>query len=285
MIAVTGATGHLGRLIVSELLDHDVPAGDVVAVVRTPEKANDLASQGVDVRQGDYEDRDSLVSAFEGVDKLLMVSASEVGKRVEQHRNVIEAARQAGVEHVAYTSILAADSADTILGREHKATEALIRESDLSHTFLRNGWYLENYTGTLEQALEHGVILGSAGDGRVSAATRADYAAAAAAVVTEEGHAGKTYELGGDEAFTLTELAAEVTRQSGKQVEYRDLPAGEYERTLEGFGLPESVAEMLADADEGLERGVLYTDSGDLSRLIGRPTTTLSQAVTSALRD
>lgn len=285
MIAVTGATGHLGRLIVSELLDRNVPAGKIVAVVRSPEKAGDLASQGVNVRRGEYEEPTSLLEALQGVDKLVLVSASEVGKRVDQHRNLIEASRRAGVDYLAYTSILAADSADTILGREHKASEELIRESGLQHTFLRNGWYLENYTGTLGQALEHGAILGSAGDGRVSAASRADYAAAAATVVTEEGHAGQTYELGGDEGFTLAELAGEVTRQSGRPVEYRNMPPEEYERTLEGFGLPESVAEMLADADEGLERGVLYTDSGDLRRLIGLPTTTLTQAVAAALRD
>ncbi|HEX7002680.1 MAG TPA: SDR family oxidoreductase [Trueperaceae bacterium] len=285
MIAVTGASGHLGRLIVSELLDRNVPAGEIVAIVRTPAKASDLASRGVEVRNADYDDGDSLVAAFEGIDRLLLVSASDVGKRVEQHRQVVNAARQTGVEHLVYTSILAADSADTILSREHSATERLILRSGIAHTFLRNGWYLENYTGTLGQALENGAILGTAGAGRVSAAARADYAAAAATVITEEGHEGRTYELGGDEAFTMTELAEEVSRQSGQPVEYRDLPAEEYRNALLGFGLPEPVAEMLADADEGLERGVLYTDSEDLRRLIGRPTTTLTQAVAAALGD
>lgn len=285
MIAVTGATGHLGRLIVSEILDREVPAARLVAIARSPQKARDLAGLGIDVRQGDYEDKASLVEALQGVDTLVLVSASEVGKRVEQHRNVIEAAREAGVEQLVYTSILAADSANTILSREHIATEELIRESGLEHTILRNGWYLENYTGTLAQAIEQGAILGTAGNGRVSAAARADYASAAATVVTESGHLGHTYELGGDEAFTMAELAAEVSRQSGKAVEYRDLPEEEYRETLESFGLPDTVAAMLADADEGLERGALYTNSGDLRKLIGRPPTTLAQAVTAALRD
>ena len=285
MIAVTGATGHLGRLIVSELLDRNVPSEELVALVRTPSKADDLADRGVELRRADYEDRASLIDALQGVEKLVFVSASEVGKRVEQHRNVIAAAREAGVAHLVYTSILAADSADTILSREHAATERLIRESGIPHTFLRNGWYLENYTGNLGQALEHGVILGSAGDGRVSAAARSDYAAAAATVVTEGGHEGRTYELGGDEAFTMAELAAEVSRQSHRTVEYRDLPEEEYRSALEGFGLPRPVAEMLADADEGIERGVLHTESDDLRRLIGRPTTSLTAAVAAALRD
>ena len=285
MIAVTGATGHLGRLIVSEMLDREVPAREIVAIVRTPAKANDLAGLGVDVRRGDYEDKASLVEALQGVEKLVLVSASEVGKRVRQHRNAIDAAREAGIDQLVYTSILAADSANTILSREHDATEELIRESGLEYTILRNGWYLENYTGSLQQAIEGGAILGSAGEGRVSAATRADYAAAAATVVTEPGHFGHTYELGGDEAFTMAELAAEVSRRSGKQVEYRDLSEEEYRDALKGFGLPEGVATMLADADEGLERGALFTSSGDLQKLIGRPTTTLRQAVGAALRD
>ncbi|MEV0734260.1 SDR family oxidoreductase [Polymorphospora sp. NPDC050346] len=282
MITVTGATGHLGRLVVEQLLDRGVPAAGIVAAVRAPEKAADLAARGVQVREADYDRPETLAAALAGTDRLLLVSGNELGQRLRQHGNVVEAARSAGVSLLAYTSILAADTTSVPLGPEHKATEDLVRASGLPYVLLRNGWYLENYD--LAGAVAQGVILGAAGEGRVSAATRADFAAAAVAVLTGDGHAGKVYELGGDEAFTLAELAAEVTRQSGTEVAYRDLPVDEYARTLAGFGLPEPVARMLADSDAGLARGDLHTDSGDLSRLVGRPTTPLPDAVAQHLK-
>jgi NAD(P)H dehydrogenase (quinone) len=284
LIAVTGATGQLGRLVVEALLGRGVPAGRVVAVVRDPEKAAGLAARGVQVRRADYTRPETLDAAFEGVGRLLLISGNEVGQRLPQHANVVRAAQKAGVGLLAYTSILRADGSAMLLAGEHKGTEALIRDSGLTYALLRNGWYFENYNGAIKQADAHGVIMGSAGEGRVSAASRADYAEAAAAVLTGEGHAGKVYELAGDSGFTYGELAAEVARQSGREVVYKDMPEDEYARALVGFGLPEPLARALADSDIGIKRGELFDGGGDLRGLIGRPTTTLADAVTEALK-
>lgn len=282
MIVVTGATGKLGRLAIEELLKR-TPPGALAAVVRAPEKAADLAARGVQIRQGDYARPETLVSALAGAEKVLFISSNEVGKRTAQHAAVVEAARRAAPRLLAYTSLLHADTSRMGLAAEHKATEAAIRASGLPFAFLRNGWYLENYTENLAPALQHGAILGSAGSGRIAAATRADYAAAAAAVITGAGHEGKTYELAGDVAFTMAELAAEVSRQAGKPVAYRDLPEAEYAAALVAAGLPKPVADMFADSDVGITRGELDDASGDLRRLIGRPTTPLAAAVAAAL--
>ena len=283
MIAVTGATGHLGRLVVDALLEQGVEPSEIVAAVRSPEKAADFSDRGVEVRKADYTLPDTLGAAFAGVDRLLLISSSEVGQRVTHHRNVVNAAKQAGVDFLAYTSMLRADTSPMQLAAEHKETEELVRASGLPFAFLRNGWYIENYTDNLQQTLERGALIGSADGGRISGATRADYAAAAATVLTSEGHEGAIYELGGDEAFTMSDLAAEVTRQSGTEVVYRDLPAEEYARALEEAGLPGPYAAVLADSDEGAAEGHLYVESGDLRRLIGRPTTPLADAVAAAL--
>jgi NAD(P)H dehydrogenase (quinone) len=284
LIAVTGATGHLGRLVVESLLGRGVPAGRVVAGVREEGKAAGLAARGVRVRVADYSRPETLASAFEGVGRLLLVSGNEVGRRVPQHENVVRAAERAGVGLIAYTSILRADASKMILAEEHRATEEVVRASGLPYALLRNGWYFENYSATVKQAAAHGVILGSAGEGRVSAAARADYAEAAAAVLTGEGHANKVYELAGDAGFTYAELAAEVARQSGKEVAYKDLPADEYAKALKGFGLPEPLAQALADADLGIKRGELFDDGRALSALTGRPTVKLADAVAEALK-
>ncbi|HEX6373141.1 MAG TPA: SDR family oxidoreductase [Longimicrobium sp.] len=283
MIAVTGSTGPFGRIAIESLLERGVPAGRIVALARTPEKASGLAARGVQVRRADYSDLESLVAALQGVEKLLFVSGSEAGQRIPQHRNVVEAARQAGVRLIAYTSILNADTTGIQLAAEHKATEEMVRASGIPFVLLRNSWYLENYTGNLASTVEHGVLLGSADDGRLSAATRADLAVAAAAVIAGEGHENRVYELGGDVAFTLQELAEVISRESGRPVEYRNLPEDAYAEALAGFGLPEGFARVLADSDRGIARGDLFTDSGDLARLIGRPTTTPAQAVAGAL--
>ncbi|MCW2612926.1 MAG: NAD(P)-dependent oxidoreductase [Cryptosporangiaceae bacterium] len=283
-IVVTGATGQLGRLVVESLLDRGVPAAEIVAAGRSTDKIADLADRGVRVRRIDFTDPATLAEAFAGADRVLLVSSSEVGRRAEQHRNAIDAAREAGVTLLAYTSIAQAETTTMLLAAEHQATETYLRESGVPFTLLRNGWYLENYTAQLPVALEHGAILGSAGEGRVSAATRADYAAAAAAVLTGEGHEGKAYELGGDHSFTLPELAAEITRQTGTEVAYRDLPVEEYAQVLVGAGLPEQAAAVFADSDRGIARGELLVESGDLSRLAGRPTTSLTDGLAAALR-
>ena len=284
-IVITGATGQLGRLVVEALLDSGVPAEQIVAAGRNTDRIADLGERGVQVRSIDYSQPDSLRQAFAGADKVLLVSGSEVGQRVEQHRNAVEAAKEAGVGLIAYTSIANADTTAMQLAAEHLATEEILRDSGVPFVLLRNGWYLENYTGQLPVQLQHGAVLGSAGDGRVSAAARADYAAAAAAVLLRDGEAGKVYELGGDEAFTLSELAGEVSAASGQDVTYRNLPAEQYTDVLVEAGLPEAYAAILADSDLGIARGDLLVTTGDLSALLGRPTTPLRQAVQAAAKD
>jgi NAD(P)H dehydrogenase (quinone) len=281
-IVITGATGQLGRHVVEALLERKVPAGDIVAAGRTVEKIADFAERGIQVRSMDYADAASVAAALKGATKVLLISGSEVGQRVQQHRTVIEAAKAEGVELVAYTSIANADTTGMKLAAEHQATEAVLQESGVPFVLLRNGWYLENYTDQLPGTLAQGAIAGSAGEGRVSAASRADYAHAAAAVLVADGQAGRIYELGGDEPFTMAELAAEISAAAGKHISYQDLPAQEYAGMLAGFGVPEAFAEILADSDLGIARGDLLVSSGDLRKLIGRPATSLAEAVRSA---
>jgi len=278
MIAVTGATGQLGRLVVEALLRR-VPASDVIAIVRTPAKAADLAARGVQVRRGDYGEPASLASAFAGVKRLLFISGSEVGVRLAQHEAVVLAARAEKIELLAYTSILNADTTGVGLAAEHKATEAMIRASGLPFVLLRHGWYLENYTETLAPVLAHGMVFGAAGEGRVAPATRADFAEAAAVVLTTSGHEGRAYELSGDQAFSLTEFAAAVSRWAKKPIGYTNLPQQAFAEALVAAGLPAPFAHALADADVGIARGDLTTESGDLRRLLGRPTETLDQVL------
>lgn len=278
---ITGATGQLGRLVVDSLLAKGVPAADVVALGRDEERLAALAGLGVTTRKVDYADTAALAAALDGADRVLLISGSEVGQRLAQHQNVIDAAVAAGVQLLAYTSIANADTSGIILAAEHKATEAAIVASGLPHTFLRNSWYVENYSGQLATYTEHGTVLGAAGDGQVSAATRADFAeAAAAALLLDQPQA--VYELGGA-AFSLKELAATVAEVTGADVTYTDLPAGELTEVLVGAGLPEGYAAVLADADLGLGRGDLYVDRADLEGLLGRPATSLADGLRAAL--
>lgn len=278
MIVVTGASGQLGRLVIEELLEK-LPANEIIAAVRTPAKVSDLAARGVQVRVADYTQPSTLDAAFKGARQVLLVSSSEVGQRVPQHKNVIGAAQRADVGLVAYTSVLHADASPLGLAAEHRETEALLKASGIPHVLLRNGWYTENYLASVPAALQHGVFIGSAGEGRISSAARADYAAAAAVVLTSANHAGKVYELAGDDAYTLSELVAEITRQSGKNVVYQDLPEGDFKAALVGAGLPEVIAGLLADSDVGASKGGLFDSGHQLSRLIGRPTTSLATLV------
>ncbi|MCX5146083.1 SDR family oxidoreductase [Streptomyces sp. NPDC058290] len=281
-IVVTGATGALGRLVVEELLNR-VPAERVAVVVRSKEKAADLAERGVEVRVADYDAPETLAAAFRSGDRVLLISGNEVGRRVPQHTAVIEAAQAAGVAQLAYTGILGGPEADFDLAAEHKVTEQAILDSGLPYTFLRNGWYHENYTHHLPTVLEHGAVVGSAGAGRIASAARADYAAAAAAVLTGEGHLNQVYELSGDTAWSLAEYAAEIAAQSGKEVAYTEVPADAHLSILTGAGVPEGFAAILVDVDAAISRGRLAHTGGDLSRLIGRPTTPVAHAITSAL--
>jgi NAD(P)H dehydrogenase (quinone) len=282
-IVVTGASGHLGRLTVQALLDRGVAANTIIATARTPEALADLADRGVVVRHADYSDPQSLKEAFAGADRVLLISSSAVGQRIEQHRNVVDAAREAGVDLIAYTSAPRADTTEMLLAADHAATERMILDSGLDYVILRNSWYLENYTEQLPTALEHKAILGSAGTGRVSAASRADYAAAAAAVLSGNGPRNHTYELGGDTAFSLGEYAETLSGLVGETIAYVDQPPAEYPAFLESVGVPEPMARIVADSDVALARGDLLVASGDLSRLIGRPTTGLGDAIRAAL--
>jgi NAD(P)H dehydrogenase (quinone) len=278
-IGVTGATGQLGRLVV-EKLKQKVAADTIVALVRNPEKAADL---GVEARAFDYTQPEALVASLKGIDKLLLISGNEIGQRLPQHKAVVEAAKQAGVKQITYTSILHADSSPLGLAEEHLGTEVAIKESGLTYIILRNGWYTENYTGSAKGAVGAGAFIGNAGDGKIASAARVDYAEVAAVVLAGEGHENKTYELAGDEAYTLTELAEEISRQTGKTVPYNNLTEAEYAGILKSFGLPDGLAEMLADSDTGASKGGLFDDSRALSKLIGRPTTPLAIVLAEAL--
>lgn len=283
MIVITGASGQLGRLVIEALLKK-LPASEIVAAVRKPESVADLAARGVIVRQADYDRPETLSSAFAGADKLLLISANEVGRRLPQHAAVIDAARTAGVKLLAYTSLLHADQSPLGLAVEHKATEALIRESGLPFVLLRNGWYTENYLAGVPAALAHGAVIGCAGDGRISSAARQDYAEAAATVLSSEGHAGQVYELAGDDSYTLAEYAAALSRASGKAVAYQDLPQVDHANALIAAGLPAPFADLIADSDAGAAKGGLFDTSRTLSRLIGRPTTPLASLLDAALK-
>lgn len=278
MIAITGATGQLGQRVIESLLK-TVPASQIVAIVRNPAKATTLSQQGITVRQADYSDEAALTTALQGIDKLLLISSSEVGQRAPQHRNVINAAQAAHVKFIAYTSLLHADTSPLGLADEHVATEKMLAESGIAYALLRNGWYTENYLASAPAALEHGVFIGAAGEGKIASATRADYAAAAARVISEDGHAGKTYELAGDAGWPLSQLAAELANQSGKKVVYQNLSEADFAAALKGVGLPAGLADMLADSDTGASKGGLFDDSHTLSKLIGRPTTSLADSV------
>ncbi|WOR24686.1 SDR family oxidoreductase [Citrobacter braakii] len=278
MIAITGATGQLGQHVIETLLK-TVPASQIVAIVRNPAKATALSQQGITVRQADYSDEAAFTTALQGIDKLLLISSSEVGQRAPQHRNVINAAKAAHVKFIAYTSLLHADRSPLGLADEHIATEKMLAESGIAYALLRNGWYTENYLASAPAALEHGVFIGAAGEGKIASATRADYAAAAARVISEDGHAGKIYELAGDAGWTLNQLAAELAKQSGKKVVYQNLSEADFAAALKGVGLPAGLADMLADSDVGASKGGLFDDSHTLSKLIGRPTTSLADSV------
>lgn len=277
---VTGATGHLGRLVVEGLLERGVAASSIVATGRSIDKLDDLAERGVVVRRVDFEDPDTLEGAFTAGDRVLLVSGSEVGKRVPQHRAVIDAAVAADVAQLVYTSIPKADTTPMQLAAEHRLTEEVIAASGIPATILRNSWYLEGYASQVPTYLEHGVV-GSAGDGRISGATRADFAEATAVVLAAPvaDHVGRTYELGGDESFTLTDLAAAVSEATGRDVAYVEVPADQHQAILAAAGLPEPFPAIIADVDQAIRAGALEVEGHDLSTLLGRPTTTLAEAL------
>lgn len=279
-IAVTGATGQLGQIVIQKLTSK-IAADQILALVHHPDKA---ARLGVAARAFDYTHTEALAPALAGVDTLLLISSSDIGQRAVQHANVIAAAKKAGVRRIVYTSVLNAPASGLSLAEEHRVTEDLLKASGMAYTLLRNGWYTENALRSVGAALEHGAFIGSVGQGRIASATREDLAEAAAVVLTEHGHDNATYELAGDSAWTHAVLAAEVARQTGKAVVYTDLPEAEYAQVLEGLQLPTTMAARVASWDAAAAQGALYSDDKTLSRLIGRPTTTLENAVKDALR-
>lgn len=283
LYAVTGASGQLGQLVVAALAAR-VGAAAVVAIVRDPAKAAGLFPAGVAIRKGDYDQPQELRTAFAGIERLLLISSNAIGARLPQHRNVIAAAKQAGVSRVAYTSLLRADSSPLGLAEEHRQTEAALEESGLPHSLLRNGWYTENYAASIPPALAHGAFIGSAQDGRIASAARIDYAEAAAVALIGDQGPRVVHELAGDASYSLAEFAAELSRQSGKTVPYVDMPEAYYRGALLGAGLPEGLAALLADSDAGAAIGALDDNSGTLSRLIGRPTTPFAVTIAEALR-
>jgi NAD(P)H dehydrogenase (quinone) len=279
--AVTGASGHLGRHAVQELLARGVSAADVVAVVRTRGRAADLADRGVQVREADYSRPQTLGAALAGVERLLLVSSSDPGQRAAHHTNVIQAAKTAGTSRIVYTSMLNADDTTNPLAGEHQDSERALREAEVPFTLLRNGWYTENYTSQIGQYLEAGEILGAAGHGRISAASRQDYAAAAATALLDDEGGNRTYELGGP-AFDLPELARIITEVTGTKVTYRDLPAGEYASWLQRAGLDEATARFVTALDVSIARGDLETSSHDLEQLLGHPPRPLAEVAATA---
>jgi len=278
-IGITGATGQLGRLIVDKLKDRISPE-NIVALVRTPEKIDDKT---IEARQFNYDVPDSLAKSLEGIDHLMLISGSEVGKRKQQHENVINAAKKAGVKWIVYTSLLHADSSSISLAGEHRATEAALKASGIAHTILRNGWYTENYTSSIPASVKNGAIIGCAGEGKISSATREDYAEAAAVVLTSADQQGKVYELAGDKHYRLKELATEVSLQTGKDIPYQNITETEYVAILTSMGIPDEYAKTIVGFDTAASRNDLFDDSKQLSQLIGRPTTALSQSVKEVL--
>lgn len=276
---ITGATGQLGQLVV-EKLKQRTDGKDLVALVRSPEKATNM---NIEARAFDYAKPEKLVDALKDIDQLLLISSSEIGQRKLHHGNVIKAAKKAGIKRIVYTSLLHADTSSLNLAGEHVETEEILKSSGIPYTILRNGWYTENYAGSISGAVGAGALVGSAEEGKISAATREDYAEAAAVVLTSEDHQGKTYELAGDEAFTLAELAAEISRQTEKEIPYNNLSEDEYAGVLKSLGLPEGLAQTIAGWDVGASKNDLFNDSKVLSELIGRPTTSLADAVKRAL--
>ena len=281
-IAITGATGQLGNLVIEQLLQLTA-AQNIVALVRNIDKAEHFKVQGIELREFDYDRPETLVPALSGIDKLLLISANEIGRRTPQHQAVIDAAKVAGVPYLAYTSLLRADTSPLGLAQEHRETEKLIQDSGITYTFLRNNWYSENYLAGVAHTIEIGTLFGAAQDGRISSASRIDYAEAAAKVLTSTGHDNQTYELAGSQSFSLSELATLIGQAASKNINYQNLSAEEYTQGLTQAGLPAGLVEVIVDADIQTIQGAMYSDSQDLEQLIGRKTTNIQYAIEAAL--
>ncbi|GAA1112949.1 SDR family oxidoreductase [Nesterenkonia jeotgali] len=283
-IVVTGATGHLGRQVIEQLLARGATASDILAGGRNPAALQDLADLGVRTARIDYEDPATLDAAFADAEKILLISGSEVGRRVPQHAAVIDAAGKVDATLV-YTSAPGASTSALVLAPEHKATEELLDASGLTHTVLRNSWYTENYDETIQQGITTGALLTSTGDGRIASAPRRDYAEAAAVVLLSEEHNGAVLELSGDHPWNFEELAATITEVSGREVRVDQLSTEDHLAALLSFGLDEGTAGFVTALDANIRDGLLAGADGTLSRLLGRPTTTLHQHVRTLLAE
>lgn len=277
-IAITGATGQLGELIIQALLTH-IPADNIVALVRNKTKALKLKQQNIELRHFDYDSPETLAPALIGIDKLLLISANEIGRRTAQHQAVIEAAKNAKVPYIAYTSLLRANTSPLGLAQEHRETEALIQASGLTYTFLRNNWYSENYIAGVVQNVASGQLFSAAKDGKISSASRTDYAEAAAIVLASTNHDNKTYELAGSENFTKLDLAKFIEKASGKKVSRIELSASDLTHGLQQAGLPETLISVIVDADIQTVEGAMYSESKDLEQLIGRKTISIQSQI------
>jgi NAD(P)H dehydrogenase (quinone) len=277
--AVTGSTGHLGQLVVDALAKQR-PASQIIALARDPAKARELNRAAGSVRAFDYDKPETLKSALEGISKLVLISSNAIGGRTPQHKAVIDAAKAAGVELIAYTGILHGEKSPINFAREHTETERLLKQSGLRYVFLRNGWYIENYVPFLKPALANGVFAASAGNGRISAAGRVDYAEAAAqSLIQDDGSTERVFELAGDNAFKLSEFVAEASRQANKPIAYKNLPESDFAALLTKFGLPPHLAADLAQSSSATAQDALFDDSRALSRLIGHPTASYKNAI------
>ena len=281
-IAITGATGQLGHYVIQALLTK-TDAQNIVALVRDLNKDQHLKAQGVELRHFDYDQTETLAPALEGIDKLLLISANEIGRRTPQHQVVIQAAQQSKVPYIAYTSLLNADTSALGLSQEHRETEALIKESGLAYTFLRNNWYTENYLAGLSHAIESGTLYGAANDGKISSASRIDYAEAAATVLVSDTHENRIYELAGSTAFTLQDLADAISEVSGQAVQYKNLTSEQYHQGLVQAGLPTGLVDVIVDADVKTQTGAMFSDSKDLEKLIRRKTTSIQEEIKNTL--
>ena len=281
-IAITGATGQLGNLVIEQLLQLTA-AQNIVALVRNVDKAKHFKVQGIELREFDYDRPETLVPALLGIDKLLLISANEIGRRTPQHQAVIDAAKVAGVPYIAYTSLLRADTSPLGLAQEHRETEKLIQDSGITYTFLRNNWYSENYLAGIAHTIEIGTLFGAAQDGRISSASRIDYAEAAAKVLTSTGHENKTYELAGSESFIKADLAQFISQATHKPVIYQNLSADDLRQGLIQASLPSHLIDVIVDADVQTAKGAMYSNSKDLEQLIGRNTTSIQNAIKAAL--
>jgi NAD(P)H dehydrogenase (quinone) len=272
---VTGTSGRLGRHVVKALLARGARPASIVATARNVAAIAELTSFGVRTAELDYNRPDTIESALHDVDAVLLVSSSEMGNRVAQHRNVIEAAVKAGVSKLVYTSAPRATTSPLVVNPEHKGTEETIAELGVPAVILRNGWYTENYAQHLAYAAQTGILVASAGAGRVASASRIDYAEAAAVVLLEDGHVGSVYELAGDVAWDFQELAAAMSEVLGRPVQYTPLTTEEHLAALQAAGLDPALAGFLTAVDANIRDGLLAVTDGTLSRLIGRPTTPL----------